>query len=167
MYTIPPEVSGSEEGKTWWIPSFDIGMTFNNLGKRQGQVDDIRIVVTLNNHRAEKKFYFYPKWVVDYSKFNQYHTERFKWVKSAVLRDWYPFRLGADKEISLHLILESDRFDHKESGRLQLSLQISAEGSGNWDTINEYEMPLVEDIYDNENTFLPYNKSLEKLRKIT
>jgi len=166
LYTISPEVSGAENGQTWWIPSFDVGITITNTGSRQGDIHDIRIVATTTSHRTEKKLYFYPKWIVDYSVFNQCHTERFEWLDKAIIRDWYPFRLSGNKENECHLILEGDRLDHKEPCSLKFELQIATSEEKGWQILGDFELFVSEDDYDTKSTYSPMNKRIEKLRNI-
>ena len=166
MYTISPQVSGDSENRTWWIPSFDVGVSVFNNGKMKGDFNDIRIVGSIQNHRSEKKMYFYPKWVVDFSKFNQFHTERFEWLSNSIVRDWYPFRIGSEQEVSMHLILEGDRLDHKEVGRFNFELQVSTSESNGWQTLEGFELLFSEDMYDERSTHSPLNKKIERLRKI-
>lgn len=164
LYTITPDISGDDNGQTWWIPSFDIGITISNIGSRQGYVHDIRIVASIISQRAEKKFYFYPKWIVDYSIFNQCHTERFKWLKKAIIRGWYPMHLSSKNEIEYHLILEGERLDHKESGMLKFELQIASSEKKGWQIIEDFELFISEEDYDTKSSYSPMSKKIEKLR---
>jgi hypothetical protein len=166
LYTITPDISGDERGHTWWIPSFDIGMTVSNLGACHGYVHDIRIVANMNSYRTEKKIYFYPKWIVDSSLFNQYHTERFQWVKKAIIRDWYPYRLSGNKEIEFHIVLEGDRFDHKEAGNIVFELQIATSEKPGWQKLEDFDLYITEDDFDEKSTHSALNKKIEELRKI-
>jgi hypothetical protein len=164
LYEIAPAVSGNKEGRTWWIPSFDVGMSFYNGGRLPGQVLDIRIVLELAGHRSSRRFVFYPKWIVDYSHFHRDHADRFKWLESAVLRDWYPFVLGAQSEKDLHLVLESDRWDHKERGQMKLTLEVIAAGSRQWSACATYALFLSEDMFGSTSSFTAYDEKIEKLR---
>lgn len=166
LYKITPQISGDKERKSWWIPSFDIGLSFYNLGKKPGEVLDIRIIGDLASHRTHRKFVFYPKWIVDYAEFNQSRGERFEWLKTAILREWYPSTLGANDQKDLHAILESDRWDHKESGEMTLTLQIVSSSDMQWQTCAEYKLLITEDMFDDRSSYTPYDEKIERLRKI-
>ena len=94
VYKITPSMSGSKSRRTWWIPSLDIGFSFLNAGKRPGEILDIRIVADFVERRSHKRYVFYPKWLVDYTRFQKDRAKRFQWIHEAVLRDWYPLSLG-------------------------------------------------------------------------
>jgi hypothetical protein len=166
LYKINPNVSGAEDGQTWWIPSFDIGISFYNTGRIPGEVLDIRIVAELAGHRSNRKFVFYPMWIVDCSRFEQDRTERFKWIKSAILRDWYPIMLGAQGEKDVHVVLESDRWDHKESGEMKLTFEVIAAGMREWSRCETYTLPISEDMFESTSSYTPYDEKIETLRKL-
>ena len=42
IYEITPSISGSEDGETWWIPSFNVGFSFLNAGRRPGKGERVR-----------------------------------------------------------------------------------------------------------------------------
>jgi hypothetical protein len=98
LYRIPPQVSGDKTQRIWWIPSFDLAFSFYNAGRRSGEIRDVRLVADLVEHMNTRRFYFYPKWIVDYPEFQRRHSERFDWIEQAVVRDWYPFILGGQIE---------------------------------------------------------------------
>ncbi len=165
MYKITPNISGNKEGKTWWIPSFDLGMSFYNIGRRPGEIIDIRIVGKFDGHRTSKKFYFYPKWIVDCSKFQEYGTERFDWIEKAVIREWYPILLKGASETQLHIILEGDRWDHIESGEMSLSLEVATTRS-QWKEIQKCSLSFHDDIFETKCRYTAFSPEVEELRKL-
>ncbi|MCC4632019.1 hypothetical protein [Xanthomonas dyei] len=166
LYRITPEISGSEDGSSWWIPSFDLGLSFYNVGKRSGEVSDVRIVGHLDGHRSRQQFVFYPKWVVDYATFQRAGSERFKWINSAVLRDWYPFTLGGESEKDLHLVLEPGRWDHKQIGELSLELEVFSSGSGKWTRKASYKLSVTDSMFDSKSSYAPYDEKMESRRNV-
>ncbi len=166
LYKITPEMSGNEEKLTWWIPSFDIGVSFYNNGRRPGEVLDIRIVAEVVEHTKSRKFIFYPKWVVDYNLFNQNNTERFIWIETAVQREWYPIILGPYSEKSLHIVLEGDRRDNKELGIMKFSFEIYASDKNQWLESADYTLRLSEDMFESKSSHTAFDKRLDKIRRI-
>ena len=165
LYKITPDVSGSEDGKTWWIPSFDVGFSFLNAGRRPGQVLDIRIVADFEGHRSKKRYVFYPKWIVDYAAFQRKRTARFEWIHDAVLRDWYALTLGGQQDAHTHLILEGGRWDDRFQGRMICSLQVVSSEKRGWAELAEYEWLITEDMFDEKSTHTASDKNVEALRK--
>lgn len=165
LYRITPKISGSEDGKNWWIPSFDMGLSFYNLGRQPGEVLDVRIVCELRSHQTIRKFSFYPRWIVDYSQFQRSGSERFEWLDSAVLRDWYPFTLGASSEKDIHVVLEADRWDYKENGEMTLSLEIISLPGSKWRRLASYKLRVSEDMFEGKSSYSPYDEKIERLRK--
>ena len=166
LYKISPQISGDESGKSWWIPSFDMGFSFCNVGKRPGAVLDIRIICELSGYRNNRKFIFYPKWIVNYSEFKKNSPERFRWIKSAITRDWYSLNLGASDEKDVHVILEGDRWDYPEKGEMTMRLEI-ASSTGGWQKHATYKLPVTEDMFEGSSSYSPYNEAIEKLREST
>lgn len=164
-YKITPSVSGNKEGKTWWIPSFDMAISFYNTGRRPGEILDIRIVAELKSRRTTKKSIFYPKWIVNYSAFQQYRANRFEWIDKAVIREWYPILLKGESETHLHLILESDRWEYAESGTMNLELEI-ATSDKKWRKYRGYSLSYRDDIFDIDRSYTAYSDEVEGLREL-
>ncbi len=163
VYKILPQVSGDEEGKTWWIPSFDVGISFFNLGRRPGEVKDVRLVAEFKGYRTNKKYVFYPKWIVDYPKFCEKKHERLKWIHSAVVRDWYPLLLGGQKESHVHFVLEGDRWDQKESGSFEILFEVAT--GKKWRAYQKYTLRFDDSIFETNETYSAYCQDMEKLRE--
>ena len=166
LYKITPNISGSEEQRTWWIPSFDIGVSFYNVGRIAGELLDIRIVAKFEAHRSDRTFTFYPKWIVDYSRFQKDRADRFTWLDTAILRDWYPFMLGSQSEKNLHVVLESDRWDHRESGEMTLTFEVIASDTRRWRNCATYKLAVSKDMFEGMSCYTAYNENIERLRKI-
>ncbi|MGC4083397.1 MAG: hypothetical protein QM736_15125 [Vicinamibacterales bacterium] len=166
LYKITPAISGSKTGETWWIPSFDVGMSFYNLGRRPGEVLDVRIVAKLNGHRSHRKFVFYPKWIVNYAHFQKDRAHRMTWLDSAVSRDWYPFMLGPMGEKDLHVILEGDRWDHKETGAIELTFAVFSSAGEAWSTLGNYTLHISDDMFEGHSSYTVSDKKIENLRRI-
>jgi len=166
LYKIPPSISGSEKNQTWWIPSFNIGLSMYNLGKLSGEIIDVRILGELESVRSNQKFEFYPKWTVNYSEFQKNNIERFVWLNEAVLSNWSPILLFGGKETSKHIILEGPRWDNKMEGVLKFRVEYIASNSNKWKEINNYELPIVKEMFEGKSTHTPYDEKIEKHRKI-
>jgi hypothetical protein len=166
LYKITSAISGARAGATWWIPSFDVGMSFYNLGRRPGKVLDVRIIAKLNGHRSQRKFVFYPKWIVKYADFQRDRAERMTWINSAVSREWYPFMLAPMGERDIHVILEGDRWDHKESGTIEFSLEAFSSSEKTWSTLGRYELHISEDMFEGNSSYTVSDVKIEKLRRI-
>jgi hypothetical protein len=165
LYKITPEISGSESGKTWWIPSFDIGFSLNNLGKQSGIVHDIRLICTQQGLQSKKEFHFYPKWLVDYSKFKKNHINRFTWIDDSVIRDWFSMILPASSSNSVHLILEGDRWENEFEGRFEVTLEIYTSKKNKWIKLSDYEWHVSKDMFKEKSSYTLYDKSLNERRK--
>lgn len=160
LYKISPEMSGRK--KTWWVPSIDMDFTFYNLGKRGGEVTDIRLEGKLRSKEAERRFVFYAKWIVSFKKFQQNRDERLKWVESSIERDWYPLILTGDEQKTFHVIFEGFRWDRKYTGNLDLSLQIFSSKKDEWMEYEKFEHSITENMY---NATSPIRLSSKKLGK--
>jgi len=166
LYKIDPSISGSEDGKTWWVPSFDIGFSFLNAGRRPGEVLDVRIVAEFEGHRSKKRYAFYPNWVVDYSSFQRSHTDRFQWIHEAVLRDWYPLSLSGQKDTHVHLILEGERWDEKLQGVMKCNLQIISSGRKQWIDLGQYEWLITDDMFEEKSTHTALDKRIDRVKGV-
>lgn len=164
LYKITPKMSGGK--KTWWIPSIDIGFTFQNLGKKIGEVKDIRMLGTLKSKNLEKKYTFYPKWIVNYPKFLKYQAERFEWIYEAIQSDWCPLILTGDDQKSVHIILEGGSWSGKLIGKMNFKLEIFSSEENQWITYNNYEQILTKDMYEVKDTHILYCDKIEKNRDI-
>jgi len=168
VYTITPKISGTEDGATWWIPSINVGLSFFNAGRRPGQILDVRILADHTLPLSKKHHAFYPKWIVDYSRFNKDRTERFKWLDGAVVRDWYPFFLGGHSDIHIHLIfeLEDVRWDKKFEGILECTLQYISTQEDEWIDLGKYDLYLSNDLFEESCSFTGTDEKIKKLRKL-
>jgi hypothetical protein len=166
LYKITPEISGDEEGRTWWIPSFDLGISFYNTGRLPGEILDLRIVAKFKGHRTTRRYVFYPKWIVNYPQFQELHAERFEWINKAVVREWYSFLLKGQSEKELHVVLETDRWEQRETGSMHLCLQYIASAKREWMTAAEYEFHVSDDMFDEKATYTAHDEKVEGLRKL-
>ncbi|WP_187984724.1 hypothetical protein [Vibrio metschnikovii] len=166
MYKIQDGIFLTKKRNTWWIPSFDIPLTAMNLGSRSGEIKDVRLIVEIKDKVKTTKLYAYPKWVVNYSAFNRDRSSRFKWLETSVERSWYSTHLAGNQEKQMHIVLELDRFDEVRTGQLHLELQVATSEQDKWQSLDKFELFLIEDIYHSDSTYAPQNQSLEKLRKI-
>jgi len=166
LYKITPSISGPKEGKTWWIPSFDVGISFQNVGRISGEILDARIVAEFKAHRSNRKYVFYPKWIVDYSAFQKDRAERFQWLKKAVIRDWYPIVLKGQSDVNLHLILESNRWDQNENGKMSYCLEVISSKKKKWIEYGRYSLSITEDMFDDKSCYTSFDNKIEELRKL-
>jgi hypothetical protein len=163
LYRISPDASGGKN--LWWLPSLNMDYTFYNLGRREGEVKDIRLVGLLSsNEGIERKFAFYAKWVVDFKKFWQHRDDRLKWAISAVERVWHPLILAGNEQKSLHIIFEGFRWDKKHLGPLRLSLQIFSSEKSEWITLEEFIHQLDETMYAETSAYNLQSKKLSETR---
>lgn len=166
LYKISPQVSGDENGRTWWIPSFDLGITFFNSGRRDGEIRDIRLIADLVEPRNARRFYFYPKWLVEYSDFQCHRHERFDWLEKCIIRDWYPFVLRGQSDKDAHVILEGDRWDSCFEGSMKIELQFTSSKSDEWISLAHYDFYIEEEMFSSKSTWSLHDERLESLRKI-
>lgn len=159
LYEITPEMSGNEEGKTWWIPSFDMGVTLHNIGQKAGTVEDLRIKAEMNGEELT----FRSKFLVDYGFFSENYQDRFAWVNEGVDRSWYPILLPGKDEKTLHLVLESERWEQKKTGIINFKLEIKSDESEEWIEIEKYRVDVFEDLYD---TSAVYSTKREEYRRM-
>lgn len=166
LHKITPSISGSKDGKTWWIPSFDIGISFHNVGRISGEILDVRIVAEFEGYRFNKRYLFYPKWIVDYSAFNKDRTERFQWLEKAIIREWYPILLKGQSDVNLHLVLEADRWDQKENGKMTYCLEVISSKKKKWIECGRYSLHVTEDMFDDKSCYTTFDDKIEELRKL-
>lgn len=55
--------------KAWWIPSFDVAVSFYNKGQRTGRIFDLRIVADIKRGKISKTEIFSAMFVVRHSPF--------------------------------------------------------------------------------------------------
>ncbi len=163
LHKITPAISGGKS--TWWIPSIDMGFTFHNLGRKSGEVTDIRMLIEIDDKKSKKNYTFYAKWVVDYPKFQQDRTERMNWIHNSVIRDWYPLILTGEEQKSLHLILEGHRWDNKIKGELNLCLEIYSSQKKKWTECSRYNHIITREMFDEKSCYSLNDSKLSKIRK--
>lgn len=163
IYTITPKMSGGSS--TWWIPSIDVGFTFQNLGKKVGEIKDIRLRAILKTNQFEKKYVFYAKWIVDYVSFNKHHINRFSWIENSIQRDWYPLILMGNEQKSVHIIFEGGRLDRRMKGNMRFSLEIYSSENNEWIQLNKYQHLLTSDQFSENSTHTFSDKQQKHIRK--
>lgn len=165
LYMITPKTSGDKEGRTWWIPSFDIGLSFHNTGQKTGTVLDVRLNCELKSNNSLKKYLFYAQRVVDYSKFEELRGQRMKWAKSAVLRNWYPLILSSKETQHVHLILEQyPPWYKREVGMFTVRLEVLTSNSDQWVKLRTCDLPIQDWFYDTPTNYLFRDLEVEALR---
>ena len=160
-------MSGDKKGRTWWIPSFDMSITFYNNGKRAGQVNDIRIIANYTDSETKhsETIYFYPKWIVDYSSFQRLRSERYKWLEESIIRERFPITVKGNDESYLHVILEADRWETKRKGEMSLTFQVHSSQHKKWKTCSDYMLSISEQMFG-WYAWTPFEKKLEQIRKL-
>ncbi len=166
LYKIAPKISGDKLGRTWWIPSFDLGVSFCNLGQRTGQVLDFRITADLVTKDGTRHYEFYPGFIVDYKSFNENHTDRFKWIEKAVIREWYPLALAGKETISLHLVMEHLRWDNIEEGMISFCLEVFSSQTKKWSECDRYSLEISKDMYEGKSSYTTSDLKLEEIRRL-
>jgi hypothetical protein len=136
------------------------------MGRQPGEVLDVRIEAELKGHRSTKKYVFYPKWIVNYPAFKESKGQRYKWIENAVIRDWYPLLLKGQDSISVHLILESDRWDHKEMGEMKFNLQVISSKKDKWIEVGRYSIEVIDYMFQVSQSHTVYDGKIERLRKL-
>ena len=162
LYKITPKISGDKG--TWWIPSFNVGIALYNLGRLSGKILDFRIIAKVKEQENELVYYFYPKWTVDYSKFQELNTKRLEWISKAVKKEWFPILLFGDKEINEHIILESSRWEKPFNGEISLLFEYISSKNEKWTEINNYTLIISDDMFEAQSTYSPFDKNIEKYR---
>lgn len=133
---------------SWWIPSFDVGLTFFNKGQKVGKILDIRILVSIElKDKTVKKFAFHPRWIVAYDRFSQSH-ERSEWLSNAIEKEWYPHIVRGNDLLSIHVVLESLRWENKINGKMHLVLEYRSSEKDDWQKISDGDLPLRDMFYD-------------------
>jgi len=167
LYKITPKISGNKEGRTWWIPSFDIGFSFHNAGQKPGTVRDIRLKCEFKSESPHREFLFYGDRVVDYSEFEKVRTQRMEWTSTAVLREWYPLILGPKETQHLHLILEMPyrRWDKKIVARFAISLEVLTSANDKWLKLHTYDFSIEDSYYQKESSCTLWDPEFEASRK--
>jgi hypothetical protein len=165
LYKITPKMSGGTS--TWWIPSFDMGFTFYNIGSQVGEITDIRLSAALKNEKGEieKVYPFFATWVVDYPTFNRDAPDRFKWLDTSMVREWYPMFLTGNSQQAIHLVLESDRWEKRFVGTFELTLEIFTSENKAWTTHATYRFPIFPDYFDSRSTHTVANPKLSEIRE--
>ena len=146
-----PEASGGKD--VWWLPSVNMDQTFYNLGRRDGEVTDVRFVGLLSEGGVERRFVFYAKWVVDFRLFWQDRDDRLKWTVSAVERVWHPLILSGNEQKNLHIIFEGFRWDRRHVGSLRLSFQIFSSEKSKWIELEEFFLTLEKSMYNETSAY--------------
>jgi hypothetical protein len=169
LYKITPQISGNKNGETWWIPSFDVGISFNNIGKQSGVINDIRIRCTPKKKKVDKVFYFYAKWVVKYSTLQKLRTNRMKWANEAIIREWFSTILPGNSSKNLHIILENDndRWDNKFEGLFDANLEVKTSKSKKWIKLSNFEMPIFKNMFEEKSSYTLRIKNLKIIKSPT
>lgn len=143
LWEIPPTVSGTTSGATWWIPSFDMSLSLYNTGARPGVVSQIEAVAELRDMTSTQVHRFPAKWVLRPEQGGR--RDRIKWITAAVERDWYPLLIRGGSENHLHLVLESFRWDNKFQASGNVTIEVTAEGKKT--SIGPYELKLTRAMF--------------------
>ena len=169
LYEITPEMSGNKLGRTWWVPCFNLGISFCNLGQQTGEVIDLRIVAELTANENVRKHAFFPKWVVDYSSFQKYQSDRFRWIESSVIREWYPISLAGKESKSMHLIFEPElvRWDDIETGMMTFCLEVFSSREKKWLECDRYSLSITKDMYESGASTTPWDSKLGEIRRMS
>lgn len=155
LYEITPGISGAPNNQKWWIPSFDIGVSLYNKGKQSGEIKDFRIKgsIEIAQSKKEQEVIFYPKWIVNYAKYQKDCFNRFAWIESSVEREWYSIILNGDSEKHIHLILEDSRWDEIIEGKMVYTLETFSSDRNKWRTLANFEMLVTKDLFETRSKY--------------
>lgn len=134
IYKKTLENSGTEQKTTYWIPSFDVGVSFHNTGQKTGQVLCLKIIAEPRNN--SKKFVFGSKWIVNYNSLQKHSLDRQKWSKNVIDREWYPLILSGNETKHVHVVFEMMQpkwWDKKEIiGSMDFSIKVLSSETKKW-----------------------------------
>lgn len=148
VYQIGRSVSGTKDGKTWWIPSLDMSLSLYNTGRRPGVVRDVRVVMDVTEELGgTQRHIFEPIWLVDFARFDPIRHERFKWIDQAVVGDWYGILLQERGDREIHIVLETHRWEHKFGGQADVSLEVLVNRAKTWQRVRTYKLHLEEEMF--------------------
>ncbi|WP_031445651.1 hypothetical protein [Arenibacter algicola] len=118
------------EGEKWYLPSFNIPISFTNNGAQIGKIEDIRIKISFPELPIPNHYeIFEPKWIVDGKKLT---NNRFEWIDNAVLEDWMPTVI-VSKETKIKEIVFETRWEEPVIQKKMLCiLEIKIDDKPKW-----------------------------------
>jgi hypothetical protein len=140
---IYPIKNGNER---WYLPSFDIPLSFTNQGAQTGRIEDIRIKITYPKLPISNHFeMFYPKWDVNGKEIS---NQRFEWIEKSVKEDWMSFVLLSRETKNKHLIFETRWEEPVIQGIVNCALEVKYTGTkAKWKEIGKWTTHLTKDTW--------------------
>jgi hypothetical protein len=145
VYTVRSEQAGDSPGLKWYIPSFDLSVTFWNAGARPGTLEDVRLLVTLSEGGTRQHETYAARAIVDHAAFDR-ASDRFEMIAS-IESSWYGVPVIDRTPRTVHLVLETTylRWDEeRDPFDIRAELQVQTADKPGWRSLGRYEFPGVD-----------------------
>lgn len=132
----------------WFLLSANLPLTFLNTGAKPGIIKDLRIVLTEKiGENSGKKFILPAEWEIETKLFEHDPKDRFSWLDSVVKSYWYPTAILPSVLVSKNILFEN-RWEQRELGHFNTSLEVLVGDSEKWRKLGEWDMVLDKARWD-------------------
>ena len=156
LYKVTYPRTKMRKEQTWWIPSFNIGLSCFNEGRKTGKIVKVRIVADLTRSEIPQTIMFVPQWIVRYNAFLRGSGRRGR--LSSIETDWYPQIIPPGETRHVHVILEMEprrRWDHMFTGSMKCRLEVLSSESKEWKTYATYRDLVIDRLmFEREDSYV-------------
>ena len=133
------------EGRRWFIASFDAPVSITNEGARPGKILGLRLVLRFSELPIpDNREYFYAKWEVEGSKISR---ERFTWIDEGKVAHWMPFVVLPKDTVTKHLVFESTWDEPVIQNRIDCSMEIYSDLDRTWQELAQWDVVLSPTVW--------------------
>ena len=133
------------EGKRWFIASFDAPVSFTNEGARPGKILGLRLLLRFPELPIPDNYEcFYAKWEVDANKISR---ERFTWVKDGRTAHWMPVVVLAKETVTKHFVFETTWDKPVIQKRIDCSMQMYSDVDRTWQELAQWDVSLTPRVW--------------------
>ncbi len=127
--------------RSWYITSADIPVEVVNSGARVGRILQYRLKVSYPSLQIDGAYEtFRAAWVVDNRLFTAAGSDRFDWLKSAVIDDWKPFSVLPKAAVEQHIVFEKRWDDPVVAQEIVFTLQQARDGQRGWADVGSWKL---------------------------
>lgn len=147
-----------------WLPGVDLPISFCNVGRRHGKIQDIRARVYGKDSKRSYKFTLNAQWIVDPKEFDDVRHKYKEWRKT-VVRAWTPFILTGMTTETLHVFLRGHRIETQSLGDFECDLEVFTTEKKKWIVVTTFIFPL-NDLAFTGTPFSVPNRELDRIRSL-
>jgi hypothetical protein len=138
----------TNEGRNWFMSSFDLPLSFTNAGAQPLLVTGVRLRLHFPDLPIDGNCeYMNAKWEIDPARYQEIGRNRFTWIKKLVRGEAMPFPMLGKQTVTKHLIFESRWDTPVVQKRVECRLEVRTAHNEAWQRTETWSLSLAATVW--------------------